>query len=162
MIFNKNRQPIKNMVTLLRTNSDNHDFFDLVKKLDAELADRDGNDHSFYSQFNTINRIKHVVLAYENEKPLGCGAIKEYDVTAMEVKRMYVLPESRGKGIAAKILLALENWAKELLYSKCVLETGKRQPEAIQLYEKCGYARIPNYGQYIGIENSVCYEKKLH
>ena len=149
------------MVTLLRTDSDNRDFIELVRKLDTELAERDGSDHSFYAQFNSIRKIKYVVLAYENEKPLGCGAIKEYDANTMEVKRMYVSPELRGEGIAVKIILALESWAKELSYTKCVLETGKRQPEAIRLYEKCGYTRIPNYGQYIGVENSVCFEKKL-
>jgi len=149
------------MNNLVRTNSDNHDFIELVRKLDAELAKRDGNDHSFYAQFNKIDNIKYVVLAYENEIPLGCGAIKEFDANTMEVKRMYLQPESRGKGIAAKILLALENWAAEMAFTKCVLETGKRQPEAIQLYERNGYTRIPNYGQYVDIENSVCFEKKI-
>ena len=79
----------------------------------------------------------------------------------MEVKRMYTLPEFRGQGYAAKILLELENWAKELGYKSCVLETGKRQPEAIQLYKKNGYRIIPNYGQYKGIKNSICFEKIL-
>ena len=149
------------MINLVKTNSDDRDFIELVKKLDSELGERDGSDHSFYSQFNKIDKIKHVVLAYENETPLACGAIKEFDTTTMEVKRMYVTPELRGKGIAAKVLLELESWARELSYTKCVLETGKRQPEAIRLYEKCEYVRIPNYGQYIGVENSVCFEKKL-
>ena len=97
------------MANLLRTNSDNPDFIELVSKLDAELAERDGSDHSFYSQFNTINKIKYVVLAYENKKPKGCGAIKEHNGSTMEVKRMYVALEVRGKGIAAEILLALES-----------------------------------------------------
>jgi putative acetyltransferase len=149
------------MVTLVRTNSDNRDFIKLVRKLDAELAERDSNDHSFYAQFNKINKIKYVVLAYENDIPLGCGAIKEFNNKAMEVKRMFILSESRGKGIAAEILSALESWATEMAFTKCVLETGKRQPEVIQLYEKKGYTRIPNYGQYIGIDNSVCFEKKI-
>jgi putative acetyltransferase len=71
------------------------------------------------------------------------------------------LPDNRGKGIAAQILNELEKWAKELNYKKCVLETGHKQPEAIALYKKNGYKQIPNYGQYIGIENSVCFEKLL-
>jgi len=79
----------------------------------------------------------------------------------MEVKRMYVLPQHRGKGLATRILTGLESWAKELSYQKCILETGKRQPEAIALYTKNGYIVIPNYGQYKGIENSVCFEKVL-
>ena len=149
------------MIKIVRTSSENKDFTDLVKLLDADLAERDGDDHAFYHQFNKIDVIKHVVVLYENQKPLGVGAIKEFDATAMEVKRMYTSPESRGKGFATKILLELEKWTKELSYKKCVLETGKRQPEAIQLYIKSGYKTIPNYGQYVGIENSVCFEKSF-
>ena len=149
------------MIKIVRTTSENKDFIDLVKLLDADLAERDGDEHAFYHQFNKIDVIKHVVVLYDNQKPLGCGAIKEFDSTAMEVKRMYTSPESRGKGIATKILLELEKWTEELSYEKCVLETGKRQPEAIQLYTKSGYKKIPNYGQYVGIENSVCFEKSF-
>jgi GNAT superfamily N-acetyltransferase len=149
------------MIKIIRTNSDNMDFIELVKLLDADLAIRDGEDHPFYAQYNKIDKIKYVVLAYEKEKPVGCGAIKEYEPGIMEVKRMFVPPEKRKKGIAAKVLLELENWAKELSYSKCILETGKRQPEAIGLYKKSGYKLIPNYGQYAGMENSVCFEKDI-
>jgi len=150
------------MTQLIRTDSDNPDFVALVQQLDADLAKRDGKDHSFYAQFNKIAAIKHVIVAYEDEKPIGCGAIKELLPHSMEVKRMFTLPESRAKGIATKILAELETWAKELSYSKCMLETGKRQPEAIALYQKNGYRIVPNYGQYIGIENSVCFEKLLN
>jgi len=149
------------MTRLIRTHSDNPDFIQLVKLLDADLAKTDGEDHSFYAQFNKIDKIKYVVLAYENEKPIGCGAIKEFGADVMEVKRMYVSPEGRRKSIATKILVELENWARELSFSKCILETGKRQPEAIGLYKKNGYKTIPNYGQYTGIANSLCFEKKL-
>jgi len=149
------------MIKIIRTDSGHADFIALVKNLDADLAIRDGNDHAFYHQFNKIDKIKHVLVAYENDKPVGCGAIRALDSISMEVKRMYTLPEVRGKGIATKILSELENWAAELGYESCILETGKKQPEAIKLYLKNGYQQIPNYGQYIGIENSLCYEKKL-
>jgi putative acetyltransferase len=125
------------------------------------LAERDGKDHSFYAQFNKIHMIKHAVVAYEDGKPVSCGAIKEYDSESMEVKRMFTLPEYRGKGLAAIVLKELEQWASELSYQRCILETGLKQPEAIKLYERNGYSRITNYGQYAGIENSVCFEKKL-
>jgi GNAT superfamily N-acetyltransferase len=148
------------MIKTIRTDSDNQDFIELVKYLDADLAERDGDDHSFYAQFNKVDKIKYVVIAYENGKPMGCGAIKEYTPSTMEIKRMYTSPESRGKGIATKVLTELEIWATELSYKKCVLETGKRQPEAIGLYKKNGYKLIPNYGQYAGIENSLCFEKE--
>jgi len=149
------------MITITRTNSDNPDFIILVKLLDADLAERDGADHSFYSQFNKIDKIKQVVVAFENERPIGCGAIKEYSTDTVEIKRMYTVPNSRGKGIATRVLTALEQWATELNYKKCILETGKKQPEAIRLYKKNGYQLIQNYGQYAGIENSVCFEKEI-
>lgn len=147
------------MSQVIRTTSENKDFIKLVSLLDAELAVTDGEDHAFYNQFNKIDKIKYVVVAYDNEVALGCGAIKEYDSTTMEVKRMYVAPEHRGKGIAKKLLLELEHWASELSFERCMLETGKRQVEALRLYQKNGYTVIPNYGQYSGMENSVCFEK---
>ncbi len=149
------------MITTQRTDSDNQDFIELVKYLDADLAERDGSDHSFYSQFNKIDKIKHVVVAYENGKPMGCGAIKEYAPGTMEIKRMYTSPGSRGKRIATKVLAELEKWATEMSCEKCILETGKRQPEAIGLYKKNGYKLIPNYGQYAAMENSLCFDKEL-
>jgi GNAT superfamily N-acetyltransferase len=149
------------MLSLIRTNSQNPDFIKLNKQLDAELAIRDGKDHTFYAQYNTIDEIKHIVLAYENEQMLGCGAIKFYEPGTMEVKRMFVPNDYRGKGIATKVLSELEKWASELGFNKIILETGIKQPEAIQLYKKCGYRLIPNYGQYAGVKNSVCFEKTV-
>ncbi len=149
------------IIRITRTNSDDQDFIELVKHLDADLSKRDGNEHSFYAQFNKIDKIRYVIVAYEDDKPVGCGAIKEYAANIMEVKRMYTLPESRGKGIASKVLTELEIWAADLSYEKCILETGKKQPEAIGLYKKNGYKLIPNYGQYAEVESSVCFEKDL-
>lgn len=149
------------MITIKRTNSEDPDFVALVKQLDADLAIRNGDDHSFYSQYNKLDKIRHTVVAYLDDKPIACGAIKEFSPQAMEVKRMYTLPEKRGKGIARLILAELEKWTAKLGYSICVLETGKKQPEAIALYTRMGYTSIPNYGQYAGVENSVCFEKKV-
>lgn len=149
------------MITLQRTDSKNPDFIKLVAQLDADLGIRDGDDHAFYHQFNNIDNLKHTIVLYMDEKPIGCGAIKSFDNNTMEVKRMYVPPSVRGKGYATKILEALELWTQELGDSRCILETGKRQPEAISLYEKNGYQQISNYGQYQGIENSVCFEKNV-
>ena len=78
------------MIQIKRTNSENRDFIELVRNLDADLAEKDGDEHSFYAQFNKIDKIKFVAVAYENEKPVGCGAIKEYEPNTMEIKRMYV------------------------------------------------------------------------
>lgn len=149
------------MVQLIRTNAENENFKALVADLDADLAQRDGEDHVFYDQFNKIADIQYAMVAFDADMAVGCGALKQFDRERLEVKRMYVSPENRGKGIARLLLGALEAWAKELGYGKCILETGKKQPEAIALYEKSGYVRVSNYGQYQGIENSVCFEKNL-
>jgi len=149
------------MVTIQKTDSSNTDFKNLVSALDAELAEMDGEDHSFYDQFNKIDNIKYALVFYHEKTPVACGAIKEHGKDAMEVKRMYTLPNFRGKGFATKTLTELENWARDLGYFKCILETGKRQPEAIALYKKNNYSITANYGQYIGVDNSVCFEKVL-
>jgi GNAT superfamily N-acetyltransferase len=150
------------MIATLRTNSDHPDFIALVKQLDLLMAVVDGEDHAFYSQFNSLQKIKHVVIAYENNLPLGCGAIKEYETGTMEVKRVFVSPVGRKRGIASAILFELESWTKELKYTRCVLETHKGLPEAIAFYTKIGYHQIPNYGQYAGASNSVCFAKELN
>ena len=100
-------------------------------------------------------------MAFENNIPVGCGAIKEYAPDTMEVKRMYVLPNKRGQGIGTAILKELELWTIDLHYEKCLLETGKRQVEAMALYRKNGYIIVPNFGQYKNVANSVCFEKIL-
>jgi len=148
-------------LTLVKTDSDNADFRKLVTLLDKDLSVRDGDEHAFYAQFNQVDAIKEVVVAYENEAPVGCGAIKPYSLVAAEIKRMFVHPNNRNQGIAAKILNELECWAAELGFTECILETGKKQPEAIALYQKVGYTIIPNYGQYSGVENSICMSKTL-
>lgn len=146
---------------ILRTTSENNDFQNLVKKLDAYLAEIDGEDHAFYDQYNKIDLLKNCIVIFEDDKPVACGAIKAIYDNTMEVKRMFTLPDYRGKGFARTVLKELEIWTKELGYEKTVLETGKKQTEAVALYKKCGYAIIPNYGQYAGIENSICFEKIL-
>lgn len=146
-------------MTTRRTTSDNPDFRSLVSELDKYLAVRNGDANDFFVQFNQVDQIKHVVLAYENEVVVGCGAMKAYSVDSMEIKRMFVPSEQRGKGIASGILKELENWAKELGYSKCILETGNDMKEAVGLYQKSNYQVIPNYGQYVNVADSVCFEK---
>ena len=149
------------MIKLKRTDSKNNHFINLVAFLDADLKIRDGVEHNFYDQFNKIDGLKNVVIAFENEVALGCGAFKIHENSVVEIKRMYVSPIGRRKGIASKVLTELENWAQELNFKKCILETGKQQPEAIELYKKCGYSITANFGFYENVENSVCFEKYI-
>lgn len=148
-------------VRLVRTNAQDTDFKELIVLLDQDLAIRDGEDHAFYSQFNKVETIKEVIVAYDGDTPVACGAFKPFAADTVEIKRMFVLPNYRKQGIAAKVLAALENWAKALNFNRAVLETGNKQPEAISLYQKIGYQITPNYGQYIGVTNSVCMAKSL-
>ena len=149
------------MVSVIRSNSKNKDFIDLIKKLDKELNERYGIIQSDYNHFNLINDLCTVVIAYIEDVPVGCGCFKEYDNKTIEIKRMFIKPKNRGKGISKTILKELEKWALELGFSKSILETGIKQPEAIRLYEKNGYFKIDNYGQYVGVSNSICFEKIL-
>ncbi|MBU2946104.1 GNAT family N-acetyltransferase [Zobellia uliginosa] len=149
------------MIRIERTTYQNKNFPGLVAKLDDYLSETDGEEHDFYHQYNGIENLNHVVIAYLDEVAVGCGAIKEFDSNSVEVKRMYVSPETRGQGIASLLLRELEKWTSELNFKNCILETGKRQPEAIALYTKNKYKVIPNYGQYKGMENSVCFKKEL-
>ncbi|MDB4048219.1 MAG: GNAT family N-acetyltransferase [Polaribacter sp.] len=148
-------------IKTIRTNSKNKDFINLVKELDVYLKITDEDEHDFYNQFNSIDVLKEVVVTYVSENAVGCGAIKKFDNSTVEVKRMFVSLDNRGTGVAQKILQELETCAKELGYKKCILETGVRQVEAVKFYKKCGYKIIPNYGQYQGMENSICFEKKI-
>ena len=149
------------MTSLDRTNSENKDFQKLVLELDKDLAIRNGDSNDFFAQFNKIDQLNNVVIAYVESSTAGCGAIKEFNKFTMEIKRMYVRNEMRRKGVAVDILNNLENWARELGYKKCVLETGDQMIEAIGLYRKNGYKIIRNYGQYENVESSICFEKDL-
>ena len=149
------------MISIVRTDASHLDFVNLVKQLDAYLKVTDGEDHAFYNQFNGIENIDHAILYYYNNTAIACGAFKNYNHDSVEIKRMYVHPDYRNKGAGRQILDALELWAEELGYKFCVLETGKRQFEAVSFYNRAGYKKIDNYGQYIGIKNSLCFQKRI-
>ncbi|MBA22800.1 MAG: GNAT family N-acetyltransferase [Flavobacteriales bacterium] len=146
---------------IIRTDQNNVAFQLLVRSLNQELSIRDGKDHMFYSQFNGIENLKNVVVAYVNDVPVGCGAFKTFDKDIVEIKRMYTNPEGRQKGVASAVLRELETWMKDLKVPKCILETGKNLPEAVALYRKFKYQIIPNYEPYQNTENSICFEKKI-
>jgi GNAT superfamily N-acetyltransferase len=148
-------------IVLKRTSSDNPDFRLLVKELDEELTSIYGAKQAFYNPLNALLQIQHVIVAYADDIPVGCGAIKKYNEDAMEIKRMYVKPTYRNKGVARSILNALELWTKELKFNSCVLETGDKQPDAIYLYKKAGFDFIPNYGPYADDNESVCMRKEF-
>ena len=149
------------MAEFVRTTSENTDFRNLIQALDEDLYLRNGEAQLQYRQYNQVDLIDHVVVVYFEEKPVGCGCYKRFDDKTVEMKRMFVLAEMRGKQLAAQMLQELERWAVEEGNTAAVLETGYRQVEAIRLYTVAGYSLIANYGQYIGMKESICYRKEL-
>ncbi|MBB6172986.1 GNAT superfamily N-acetyltransferase [Nocardiopsis mwathae] len=103
------------------------------------------------------------LLAAEAEtgETVGCGGLRRLDPATFEIKRMYVVPEWRGRRIGRELVRALEDAARQRGAARVRLETGDKQPEAMRLYETCGYHRIERYGYYVGCEASVCYERVL-
>ena len=145
---------------IIRTTYLNPEFQELVAQLNTDLANRDGKDNPL-SQFNEITHLKHVVVLYLENKAVGCGAIARYDLSASEIKRMYVTPAHRGQQLEEKILTELENWAKELGHRKCILFMGVNQPEAMKLYLRNNFSVIENYGKLKDIPDSICLAKTL-
>ncbi|WP_428224227.1 GNAT family N-acetyltransferase [Flavobacterium sp.] len=144
---------------VVKTNSDNPDFKKLSALFDEYLVEIDGDERDFFAFYNNV-QLDHVLVVYEDSVAVGCGAFKKYDRQTAEIKRMFVHPDHRNKGIALRILTAIEDWAKEQQFNTFILETSPKLTAAIALYQKTGYTFIPNYGQYIGVENSVCMKKE--
>ncbi len=145
----------------IKTTGTNEDFIALTKLLDDFVILYDKEEFDFFAQFNGSHAIQYALVVYYNNKPIGCGAIKQYNNTTFEIKRMFVMDEYRGKSIAVNILQQLEDWATTMKGTHCILETAIEFTSAQVLYKKMGYKIIPNYGQYIGVERSICFEKVL-
>ena len=108
-------------LTIVRTDSSNPTFMELVHVLDAVLAELDGAEHEFYAQFHMTHTLRHVVLVMLQDKAIGCGAIKPLAPGVVEIKRMFVQPAYRGQAVGSFTLSALETWARELGMKKRVL-----------------------------------------
>jgi putative acetyltransferase len=150
------------MIAIRRTSSENPDFHKLVELLDKDLWQRYPGTQDQYGVYNKIKLDAKVVLAYEKDIPVGCGCFRDTEHSGIvEVKRMYVIDEARGKGIAKSILKELEAWAEDEGKKEIILETGDKQPEAISLYKKMGFTEIAKYGPYVDFEESICLGKEL-
>ncbi|CAN5584942.1 GNAT family N-acetyltransferase [soil metagenome] len=153
---------------LVRTNPDDPDFSRLVRALDAELRAMYGEAQDSYSPLNTLAADTACLVVFSGEQPVATGAFRAFASSAelavparAEVKRMFVVPAERGRGIARALLSELEAWARERGMRELVLETGPEQKAAMALYERAGFARTPNFGPYVGMPLSVCYAKSL-
>ncbi|MFD2934483.1 GNAT family N-acetyltransferase [Spirosoma flavum] len=149
------------MIKTQRTTSEKPDFINLVTRLDTYLWEVYPETQAQYDTFNVIEKNDTVVIAYKDDVAVGCGCFKEFDQETVEIKRMFVSPESRGLGVSHLIMAELEKWAAELGFSYLILETLHKQAAAISLYQKRGYQRIENYGPYAGLPNSICMRKAI-
>lgn len=150
------------MYKLKRVSSEDHDFSQLIELLDKDLWNRYPDTLQHFTALNVVKLDAKVIVAYDEEKAVGCGCFRETDHTSViEIKRMYVREESRGQGVAKAILNGLAEWALEEGKERAILETGLNQPEAISLYKKMGYEQIENYGPYIDSKESYCMGKNL-
>jgi putative acetyltransferase len=151
------------MITLQRTNASHPDFQALIVDLDKELWERYPLIQQNFAPFNKIDYQARVVVVYEDNIVTGCGCFRpmKKEAQTVEVKRMYVVPHARSKGIGKLILKELQKWAVEEGNHTAKLETGLNQPEAIAAYEKSGYTRIPNFEPYENISESICMMKVL-
>lgn len=147
------------MLTIKRTNGTDSDLNELISQLDKFLWSVYNKGMEYYGLFNYVDADHRAVVVYDTDRPVGCGCLREIDTETTEVKRMFVLPSERKKGIASLVLTELEKYAKELGYKKIILETGDKLTEAINLYQKHKYEITDNYGPYVGLQESVCMKK---
>jgi len=138
------------------------DALALIRSLSAELGARYGDDGAGAFKPSDVDVAGAAfVVARLDGRPVGCGALRPLGPGVGEVKRMFVEPPMRGRGISRLILHKIETVAVEFGYRALRLETGLHQPEAIGLYETAGYRRVPRYGIYVDNPLSVCFEKQL-
>ena len=131
----------------------------LLGEMCAELERRYHRPPSPYAVEEAEAPRAGFVVASLGGEPVGCGALRCLDETTVEVKRMYVAPGARRRGVARRLLAELERLAAAYGYRRIILETGVFQPEALALYDATGYRRTPTYGRYVGNPDAVCFEK---
>lgn len=127
----------------------------------VEIEQRYGRPDSEPGPAPTAADIAYFVVAYADGRPVGCGGLRQLDDVTGEIKRMYVLPDRRGTGVATAVLHALERQARSLGWTELRLETGNAQPDAIAFYTRHGYRRVANFGPYIDPEFSFCFGRAL-
>jgi GNAT superfamily N-acetyltransferase len=148
-------------IKIVKTTSKNKDFIALVAALDQSLWESYPELKVDYWGNNIMELNSNVVIVYLNEAAVACACFKKYNKNTIEIKRMFVSVEERGKGLAQNMLQELESWANELGFSFSVLETLYKQKAAIAMYQKVGYVVTENYTPYVGRESSICMKKTI-
>jgi len=136
----------------------------LIAALNAELSARypeEGATHFRLDPGEVADGRGAFLIASSSGRPVGCGAVRRLEAGTGEIKRMYVSPDARGRGVGRAVLTALEAEARALGITRLVLETGLRQIEAVALYERAGFSQIPAFGEYVNSPLSLCMAKDL-
>lgn len=152
---------MEDQIKIIKTTSENKDFISLVGDLDKSLWETYPELKSNYWGNNIIELNRNVVIVYNDDVAVACSCFKKYDKNTIEIKRMFVSPEMRGKRLAQRMLQELEAWATTIGFSFSVLETLYKQEAAIAMYQKAGYFIIDNYPPYEGLKNSICMKKSI-
>lgn len=145
-------------ITYVRCDGTNEDFIENCRLLDEDLDRRVGRviKRDKYKQYNLLDNVHEAIVVYQDEKPIGGGALRAYDETAIELKRVFVRPSAQGNGVGTELVSRLIEWAKELGYQRMILETGDLLAESVHVYSKLGFRKIPNYGAYAKMPESLC------
>lgn len=153
---------MKPAINVEKTTSENPDFLFLIETFDTFLWERYPELKKDYWGNNLIEFNSNVFIVYKNDKPVASGCFKKYNNDTVELKRMFVLPEARGLGLAQLVIQELETEAKMQGFQTMILETLYKQVEAIGLYQKVGFTIVDNYEPYVGLSNSVCMSKSIN
>lgn len=137
------------------------EFVSLTEDLDRELHRKKGTAQQAYQGLNKLDGITDVVVAFQGGRPLGCASFKLRTPGIAEVKRVYVRPERRGRGVSRRLMETLEVRARQRGINTVLVETSRTFVEANGLYPSIGYREIPNYPPYDGMADSICFQKEL-
>ncbi len=141
--------------------SNHPDLLNLVRELDAFFMERYGENIKKYHKYHDMDSMACAAVAYLEDKPVGCCCWRAMDAVTAEIKRMFVKPEFRKRGIAARLAKELESHAAASGCHRAVIETYADMFEAITIYERMGYIRCAAFGDFINDHNIVCMEKEI-
>jgi len=137
---------------------------ELIGALNAELLrtyPEEGATHFRLDPDEVAGDRGAFLVAVADGTPIGCGAIRRLDARTAELKRMFVVPAMRGRGVGRAVLTALAAEGRRLGVERLVLETGERQKAAMALYDRAGFVRVPAFGEYVDSPLSVCMAMRL-
>ena len=145
------------------TDGNNKEFQSFYQKTEEYYSKIVGGieNRKGFVPYNLSDKIEVVLLAYDGNNAVACAGLKRYSDTDVEIKRVWVEPEYRGKHIARDMMGKIEDKAREFGYKRTILQTREIMKDAVGLYERIGYSRIENYPPYDTLLGAICMAKEL-